>query len=231
MPAPLRRCPRHGGEGNKPRRRVVLGGVTLDLPYRARLILALVFLAVVPAIDFARHGARATRWREYGFWVGSGGTGAVFAAVVDQITSRVSRAYFVIGKQLADDATFPRELVLFGLRVGVVAGLAIGGALLIANNPEPGLPQLRYRALASFTKIPVACALVAAALAAGLSRWDVQGLGDALAHRMTEADVQRFLLVQRIHVGLYPGALVGTAVAWRRVRKGRGRDERAWRRN
>ena len=201
--------------------------MTFDLPYGARLALALAFLAAVPAIDFARHGARATRWREYAFWVACGGTGAVFAAVVDQVTSRISRAYFVIGKQLADDATFPRELVLFGLRVGVVAGLAVGGALLIANNPKPGLPQLGYRVLVRFTRIPIACALAAAPLTAALSRWDVQGLGASLAHVMSEREVQRFLLVQRVHVGLYAGALVGTALACAGVRKGRHRSEEA----
>jgi hypothetical protein len=198
--------------------------VTFDPPYEVRLAVALAFLAVVPAIDFARHGARATRWREYAFWVSCGGAGALFAALVDQISSRVSRAYFVVGKQLADDATFPQELVLFGLRVGAVAGLVVGGALLIANNPNARLPQLRYRALARFTRVPIACALAAAPMTAALLGWDVQGLGPSLEHVMSEHDVQRFLLVQRVHVGLYAGALVGTAVACIEVRRRRGRD-------
>ncbi len=197
-----------------------------DLPYGVRVAVVLAVLAAVPAVDLVRHGARATRWRERVFWVGCGARRepALRCAGGSGHVADVAGSGFVIGKSLTDDATFARELVFFGLRVGSVAGLAIGGALLIANNPKADLPQLGYRALARYAVLPLVCALAAAPVVAAISGWDVQGLGASLHSLLPDAEVLRFLRVQRIHVGLYAGALLGTLVAcaWvRRERRGR----------
>ncbi len=186
-----------------------------SLPFWARALTAGALLVVVAGIDFFRHRQGATRWREYGFWGLCGVAGAVFAVLNDLVTSRLSRDYFVIGKGLrADDPRdFVWEVVALALRAGFVAGIAIGGALLLANNPRPALRQLRYAALASYLLFPLAAALVAAPMVAAIRWWDVQSLGAELRRALPESDVESFLRVQRIHVGLYMGAFAGTVAA------------------
>ncbi len=67
-----------------------------------RVALLAGFLLVVALVDFYRHGARATRYREYGFIIVTGLLGAVFGFVNDMITSSVSPEYFIFGKGLED---------------------------------------------------------------------------------------------------------------------------------
>jgi hypothetical protein len=197
-----------------------------SLPYWARALLAAAFLITFAGIDFLRNRERATRWREYLFWVLCGAAGSVFAVLNDLVTSRLSKEYFVVGKGLPveDSAGFVWEVVAFATRVGFVAGLVIGGALLVANNPAPRLRPLRYRTLAGYLLLPLAAALVTAPLVATIRSWDVQALGGELRQSLSEEDVQAFLRVQRIHVGLYAGGCAGTVAAAVAVGRRRRRE-------
>lgn len=194
-----------------------------ESPAWARALVVGLLLGAIALVDFLRHRERATRWREYAFWLACGLVGALFAVGNDIVTSQLSEPYFALGKGLASDDS--RELmvdvVLLAIRAGFVAGLAIGGALLIANNPDKNLPQLPYGALARFTLVPALAAIVAAPIGAACANLDVQGLSSQLRQVLSPHEVDRFLMVQRIHLGLYAGALIGTIGAVARLRRKR----------
>lgn len=194
-----------------------------EVPYWVRAVVAGAFFAIVPFVDLLRHRERATRWREYAFWLVCGALGSVFAVFVDAATSRLSPEYFAVGKQLAPNGE-PLTLaaiVGFGARVGFVAGMAVGGALLLSNNPHDGWRRLAYRELARTLVFPTLCAVLAAPIVGAAFGWDVQGLAVHLRPRMSEETIQRFLLVQRLHLGLYAGGLVGTIIAIGLIRRRR----------
>lgn len=132
-----------------------------ESPAWMRALVAGLSLATIAMVDFLRHRERATRWREYAFWLACGLLGALFTIGSDLVTSQLSEAYFALGKGLASDD--PHELmvevVILAIRASFAAGLAIGGALLIANNPEKGLPQLPYGVLARFILVPALVAM------------------------------------------------------------------------
>jgi hypothetical protein len=180
-------------------------------------------LGAIAVADLLRNRERATRWREYAFWLACGLLGALFAVGNDLVTSQLSEAYFALGKGLASDDShkFMADVVLLAIRAGFVAGLAIGGALLIANNPDKELPQLPYSELASFILVPALAAIAAAPICGACANLDIQGLSSELRQVLSAHEVDRFLMIQRIHIGLYAGALIGTAGAFARVRRKR----------
>ena len=200
-----------------------------ESPVWMRALVAGLLLGVIALVDFLRHRERATRWREYAFWLACGLLGALFAIGNDIMTSHLSEAYFALGKGLASDDPheFIVNVVLLAIRAGFVAGLAIGGALLLANNPKKDLPQLPYGVLARLMLVPAVAAIVIAPIGGACASWDIQGLSSQLRQVLSPDDVRSFLMVQRIHVGLYVGALIGTvgAVAWiRRKRRAPASD-------
>lgn len=194
-----------------------------ESPAWMRALVVGLLLGSIALVDFLRHRERATRWREYAFWLACGLLGALFAVATDIVTSRLSGAYFALGKGLASDDPheFMVNVVLFAIRAGFVAGLAIGGAFLIANNPQKDLPQLPYGVLARFFFIPALAAIVAAPIGGACANLDVQGLSPQLRQVLSAHEVVMFLMVQRIHLGLYAGALIGTVGAVARIRRKR----------
>lgn len=193
-----------------------------EAPYWVRALVTLAFLAAVALYDLRRHGRRATRWKESSFWLACALAGALFGAANDLVTSRVSRAYFALGKGLlaADASEFSRAVAALGAQAGAFAGLVVGGALLLANNPGERRP-LPYRRLAHLAVRPALFAVAVGPLFGALWWWDVQGLGGALLEGLSPDDARDFLMVQRIHVGLYAGAALGTASGVLGVRRRR----------
>lgn len=190
-----------------------------ELSYSTRGVVLLGALGAVALYDFIRYRRRATRWREYAFWLGCAGLGALFAVANDLVTSRISKAYFVIGKGLVDDPDrFRGAVAVFAAQVGSFAGIVVGAAFLLANNPHRERPQLRYGELARFLVVPPLGGLAIAAVLAPISAWDVQGLAPVLRQILGEDEVQAFLSVQRIHAGLYLGASVATFACTVRIR-------------
>ncbi len=193
-----------------------------DVPFAARLGLLVGLMALAAAVDRAAHGRAARRAREYAFLLAAGAIGAAFALLCDQVTSRLSPEYFVIGKGLDPGAGFARAVVELSLQAGCVAGLVLGGVLLLADQPRPGrralpLPRLLLRA-----GWPLAAALVAAPVAAlALPPLDPLGLRRELGELLPAATVERLVRVWSIHVGLYAGAALGTVAGVVEVRRRR----------
>jgi hypothetical protein len=125
-----------------------------------RLAVVVGLLTIVALADLALRRGRATRWREYIFWAATGLFGASINSGLDMIASLWAPEEFKNTFQ----GTTSGLLSLFGggglpFHLGFTAGILVGGAYLMANNPRPDLPQLRYRSLAKLLIFPIACVL------------------------------------------------------------------------
>ena len=135
------------------------------------------------------------------------------------------REYFYYGKGLSDvlgdrlpPATLPLHLeaAKVGLKATWSAGLIVGVALLIANNPRAGRPQLTYRELAGrLPSMLLVTAITAAVLGAlgygGLFTHFSDDFREMLAR--DEFRPRRFMLVFGVHLGGYVGGLIGSVAA------------------
>jgi len=121
-----------------------------------RIAIGCSIFALLATIDLFRNGRSATRWREYVFLLLAVGLAMAYGAINDAIASRVSWEFFYYGKGVAqqlgpaippDPAALESAAIGVGLRATWSAGLVIGVALLIANNPRPNRTRLRYQTL------------------------------------------------------------------------------------
>lgn len=193
-----------------------------ELPFAARLGLLLALMAFGAAVDRRVNGPAARRGREYAFLLAAGAIGAAFAFACDQVTSRLSPEYFVEGKGLAPGPGFARAVVELSLQAGLVAGLVLGGALLLANQPRADRPALPLRRLLLRAAWPLAGAALAAPLGAlVLPPLDPLDLRGRLRGVVAEAALEDLVRVWGIHAGLYAGAVVGTLVGVVEVRRRR----------
>jgi hypothetical protein len=210
--------------------------VHTDAGLLARLLAGGTVLATLAIIDYHRHGPRATRWREYAFLLAVTAVTLAYGAINDQVTSAISWEYFYYGKGLSevlgdrippDALALHLQAALVGLKATWSAGLLVGVALLLANNParrRRPLPQLPYpRLLATlpliFTVTVITACLFAAAGYAGAFTLLSTDFHEML--RRDEFRPRRFMLVFGLHLGGYVGALLGTAAAVLRVRRDR----------
>src|SRR5436190_9095757 len=82
-----------------------LGDMTVDF-WRsnywlaARIAAGVLVFAALAIWDWRRHGAAATRWREYCFLLITIVAAMIYGIINDQITSRISWEYFYYGKEL-----------------------------------------------------------------------------------------------------------------------------------
>ncbi len=194
-----------------------------------------IFLTLAIA-DYTRNGPRATRWREYAFLLACVAAAILYGIINDQITCTLSWEYFYYGKDLdkaLGPAIPPDEWRLHIAAAGVgakatwTAGLIIGVALLMANNPSKSLPRLPVAELLSSLPLIFAITASAALLGAGVGYlgWPAMWNDDFAAMvRFDEWRPTRFMTVYGIHLGGYIGGLVGLVVAIISVR----RQRRAW---
>ncbi len=192
------------------------------IPFPIRLLALLLFLAMRTGVDLAIHRRGATKWREYAFLLFCGGLGAAFGLAVDQLTVRLSPDYFVLAKGLRAGPELPAQVLELSLHAGCVAGLLLGGVLLIANNPRPGLAQLGARQLAGYCLYPLAAALTVPLLSAPvLFLLDPLDASTLLADDLGLAATEAFRWVWGIHAGVYLGAVLGAIAACVRIRRAR----------
>lgn len=192
----------------------------VEIPFALRLVVLLVVLATVAGLERWKRGEAATRWREYSFLLAAAAVGAVFGASFDQISLSISPEYFELGKGIETGEGFRLRVTTLGAQAGFVAGLILGGVLLMANTPKPELEALPYRRLAwHVLPVPLA-ALVLAPLGSVVMAVVAPDL------EIAANVLPRFLTVWGLHCGLYLGALIGVLCAMIGVRRERRRSKR-----
>jgi hypothetical protein len=181
------------------------------MPFGTRLLALALLMAVAAAVDLARHGSGATRWREYSFlWV-LASAAALFGALNDAITVRISPDYFILGKGLAADSIAGRAMLL-GAEAGFSAGAAAAALCLFASTAGRRRPPLSLRRLVRLAWRPFVLAATGAAMLQLLAgSWDplrlLPDLGDAIGAERAAA----FMRAWWIHCGAYAGLAAGLA--------------------
>jgi hypothetical protein len=198
-----------------------------DAGLASRIALGVLLLTGLAVWDIRRNGRSAQRWREYLFLLAAVVVAMIYGVVNDQITVGISWEYFYHGKELHKvlgpaeppaQAALRWEAAKVGMKATWTAGLLIGAAMLIANNPRRGRPRLGYRTLLRLAGMVfvMAGAFGAAGGLAGHAGL-LSGIGgfDVLV----AADLwrpARFMAVWGIHLGGYVGGGLGAAAAvWR----------------
>lgn len=190
-------------------------------PYRVAFGLAV--FAVLGAIDVLRNPRNPKRLKEYAFLFAVTGAVMLYGLGHDAVTFTLSPEYFHAVKGLRTPTFFP-DVAKLALMASWTAGLAIGLVLLVANNPSPTLPQLRYPRLARYVEWPLGCSLLADAAAVAIAlvwpRWCADVLDVDARETRASASVA---LVWCIHIASYAGAIVGLVIAAVQVRRERRR--------
>ena len=198
-----------------------------------RIGMGVLIFGCLAVLDLRRRGRQATRWREYLFLLTAVCVALLYGVVNDQITSRISWEYFYYGKDLApilgdhappDQAKLSWEAAKVGLKATWTAGLLVGVAILMANNPMPDRRQLSYGKL--LKRMPmIVLSTFACATLLGAVGW-AGGLA-ALSEDfrdMVHRDLfrpYRFMAVYGIHLGGYVGGLIGMLWAVVSIRRSR----------
>lgn len=185
--------------------------------WRAPLgVLALVLLALR---DHARTGTWA-RARELAFLFGVTAVTMAYALAHDAVTWRVSAEYFVIGKGLPGAAVSFAPVARLAALAGWSVGLAVGLALLVANNPSPMRTRIGERVLAGEALRVLVVSAATAAFGALVGFCATPHVA-AFFRSAGIAETRAFSVASGIHLGTYVGAALGTVRAVVRVRRAR----------
>jgi len=185
-----------------------------------RCLALLAFALVVSSIDLARHGRRATRWREYALLFLATAAGALCGAAVNAVTSAVSPDYFVIAKGIRAGEGFRLRAVALGAQAGTGYGALLGGVLMFSAGRDFSRdPPAVRRIVRACLTIPAwglvagAAALIAASIAPISLPWfrELDWIPDDAVRRMSAAWL--------CHLGLYAGALSGAILTIRDLRR------------
>jgi len=192
------------------------------MPLFWRLGLLLALMVTVAWIDWRRHAAQATKWREYSFLLATGLFGGLLGIAIDQVTATISSDYFVLGKGIPAGDGFRLRVAGLGFQAGLLMGMLVGGVYLMANNPKPDRRSLPLPQLFRFALPPILAAIVLVPVAAmAVCRWDPLNWTHEFSGLRTPAEITRFLAVWGIHLGLYAGGLFGTVYGVMRIRRTR----------
>ncbi len=191
----------------------LLGGSATAVFARAGLaVLAVLVLAAVAAVDIARRGREATRWKEYLFLLAATAAAVAFAIIHDMVTASVSPLYFESHENLSQPDPHVHLLA-----VGVAArgswwvGLVLGMLLLMMNNPRKGLPRLPWRRMYAKLLYPMVFAALGSSVL-GLLSWAGLLLLPGDLNRNWN-DARQFNAVFAAHSGAYLGGLLGAIIA------------------
>ena len=211
---------------SKPLRQVTMTMLeTYESTLAVRVTLALVFFGALLAYDLFRHGRASPRLREYSVLLLAMCIAVAYGVGHDHITATISPAYFLIGKGLADDPRpFRWAVTVLGIHATYGIGLLAGALLLIANNPSPKRPQLPYRHLIRLCFLPLALAVLFAALGGLVFAIEAFGLRRAAIELVGGADATRFAVTWGMHCGSYAGGTLGAILAIALVIRSRRRD-------
>ena len=170
---------------------------------RTCLAVGLALLGAFLAVDLVRKGKASSRLREYLFLLAAVAGAMAFALACDMITVTISPDYFILHggeRPAADWSGSVRALAaVAALKASWTAGLLVGVAMLVANNPSRLRPQLPQRRMYVKLLYPLAGA-AAGAVAGGVAAW--------LVLRDPEL-VRPQVCVLYAHAGAYVGGLLG----------------------
>ena len=175
--------------------------MTNHFPFVYRIALLLGLMMVVSLVDFYRKGAKAAKYREYGFIIMTGAVGGAIGFVNDLITSSISPAYFILGKGLEESPDLRMQAGLFWLRVGISAG-DIGGAVsLYACRRKSAYPPVDMSRLYRMLWMPVTGAIFCGlAFPLVFSTFDPARLAAQLDTLLDAGRISRFRQVWWTHV-------------------------------
>lgn len=197
-----------------------------------RLTIGITILAFLAIGDLVKNGQQATRWREYAYLILCVAVAIAYGITNDQITARISWEYFYYGKNLAPILGPPPPYLLAvyiqAVRIGASAtwwfGLVAGAAMLIANNPQVGLPRLSYPSLCG--RLPSLILIVALLAVLGglagyfyLLTWIDADFPDLIKYHLWRP--RRFMTVYGIHLGGYLGGVVAVSYNVWKIRRQR----------
>lgn len=180
-----------------------------------RIGAGIAFLACLAGIELYRKGSQARRWKEYLFLLGVVAAAMLYGIANDQITCSISWEYFYhhddrtaeiiraggFADGRPDGSALRWAAFQLGMKATWTAGLIIGVAMLIANNPHKRMPQLPYRRLIRIATIPWAAAASCAILLAG---W---------FHFTDFSETRPYMTVWGTHLGGYAGGGIGMLAA------------------
>ena len=194
--------------------------------FATRGLALLAFALVVSTFDFARHRRSATRWREYALLLLAATAGAACGAACDAVTSTVSPDYFMVAKGIDPGPGFRARAVALGAQAGAGFGALLGGVMLFAaGRGFTGDRAAVRRVVRAFFVVPF-CGLTAGAAAlfvSSISRTTLAWFREW--SWLTEDEMRRATAAWLAHLGLYAGALAGTVVAIRELRRLRASRE------
>lgn len=187
--------------------------MTETIPYWSRILVLLLLISLSGGIDWYRHGPKATKPQEYAFVILTGVIGSLFGLFNDLITASISPEYFILGKGLAPGNGLTMRATILGMKAGFSAGAIAGAICLYASSRRCRLPALPYRSLLELLWRPVVLAATTAFIFALFFRqYDPLNFSGELADVLDSQQIQRFLLVWWMHLGLYLSLLV--SVPW-----------------
>jgi hypothetical protein len=191
-------------------------------PFSCRVALLLGLMLIVSLVDRYRKGSQATKFREYGFIIVTGAVGAIVGFTNDLITSAISPEYFTLGKGLEEAPDLRIQAGLFGLRVGLSAGVIGGAVCLYACRRKSTYPPIECSYLLRMLWMPVTGAILCGiAMPLGFSKFDSAGFSARLDTLIDAGKISRFRQVWWIHLGLYVGMAIGLTAMLLRATKQR----------
>lgn len=190
-----------------------------------RILAGVSIFATLALLDIRKHGRAATRWKEYAFLFACVVFALLYGILNDQFSVTISWEYFYYGKDLSEalgpnlpPAQLPLRLqaAKIGMMATWSAGLIIGVALLIANNPRPGKPGLPYRALIRQLFLVLGITAMFAVYGALLGYFGYLDWASEDFRQMRQQNLWRpahFTGAWGEHLGAYVGGLLGTTLA------------------
>lgn len=185
-------------------------------------------MLVVSLVDFYRNGARAGKFREYGFIIMTGAVGGAVGFLNELITSSVSPDYFILGKGLQEGPDLRIQAGLFGMQVGFSAGVIGGAVCLYASRRKSAYPPAKFSRLFRLLWMPVAGAILCGiVLPLAFAKFDPARFSRQLDTLLNAAEINRFRQVWWTHIGLYAGMAVGLIAMILRANKERSSSQSA----
>lgn len=178
-----------------------------------RTVFAIAFFGIAGFVDWRRHPDNPIRLREYGFLLYGAVIAAIYGVLHDQVSSAVSREYFILFKGIQNSPEFRFDVSILAVKASWWVGVVGAAALLVANNASPVHPQLGYSVLRRFALSIIMCAAIGSFLGWATIPGVVNPRIFPGPTLLEKAATVRFLSAWGMNLGSYVGGLVGIVLA------------------